>query len=234
MSGQKAALFYDLRLTGNIEAEGPVSAPAVIGKVNVEKGTVKVNMTEFNISSGYAAWNGEQGNILPAIHMKGTTKVGSYNITAEMDGIPGNLKTEFHSEPYLNDSQILMLLTLHANPEGDNTEAIKGALFNAGLTMVLGNSVQDFFKETIGLDMISITSSLTDYYDSRTVNNDNYYYIKIGKYLFNNFMLTATTGVNNNQTSIGFHYDLNSHIGISSWYNNEHDSYIGTDWKFKF
>ena len=67
--------------------------------------------------------------------MKGTTKVGSYNITAEMDGIPGNLKTEFHSEPYLNDSQILMLLTLHANPEGDNTEAIKGALFNAGLTM---------------------------------------------------------------------------------------------------
>lgn len=71
-----------------------------------------------------------------------------------------------------------MLLTLHANPEGDNTEAIKGALFNAGLTMVLGNSVQDFFKETIGLDMISITSSLTDYYDSRTVNNDNYYYIK--------------------------------------------------------
>ena len=230
----KSSSLYDLRLTGNIEAEGPVSAPAVIGKVNVEKGTVKVNMTEFNISSGYAAWNGEQGNILPAIHMKGTTKVGSYNITAEMDGIPGNLKTEFHSEPYLNDSQILMLLTLHANPEGDNTEAIKGALFNAGLTMVLGNSVQDFFKETIGLDMISITSSLTDYYDSRTVNNDNYYYIKIGKYLFNNFMLTATTGVNNNQTSIGFHYDLNSHIGISSWHNNEHDSYIGTDWKFKF
>lgn len=230
----KSSSLYDLRLTGNIEAEGPVSAPAVIGKVNVEKGTVKVNMTEFNISSGYAAWNGEQGNILPAIHMKGTTKVGSYNITAEMDGIPGNLKTEFHSEPYLNDSQILMLLTLHANPEGDNTEAIKGALFNAGLTMVLGNSVQDFFKETIGLDMISITSSLTDYYDSRTVNNDNYYYIKIGKYLFNDFMLTATTGVNNNQTSIGFHYDLNSHIGISSWYNNEHDSYIGTDWKFKF
>ena len=230
----KSRSLYDLRLAGNIEAEGPIRAPAITGKVNVEKGTVKVNMTEFNIDSGYAVWNGEQENILPSIRVKGTTKVGNYNITAELDGIPGHLKTELHSEPHLNDSQILMLLTLHANPTGDNTGAIEGALFNAGLTMVLGNSVQDFFKETIGLDMISITSSLTDYYDSRTANNDNYYYIKIGKYLFNDFMVTATTGVNNNQTSVGFHYDLNSHIGISSWYNNEHDSYIGTDWKFKF
>lgn len=230
----KSSSLYDLWLSGNIESEGPVSAPAITGKVNVDKGTVKVNMTEFNVDSGHAVWSGNQETILPTIRAKASTKVGHYNITAEMEGIPGNLKTEFHSEPYLNDSQILMLLTLHANPEGDNSGAIEGALFNAGLTMVLGNSVQNFFKDAIGLDLISITSSLTDYYDSKTANNDNYYYIKIGKYLFNDFMVTATTGVNNDQTSIGFHYDLNSHIGISSWYNNEHDSYFGTDWKFKF
>ncbi len=106
-------------------------------------------------------------------------------------------------------------------------------MFNAGLTLVFGNEVQNFFKDTIGLDLINVTSSLTDYYDSSSAD-DNYYYIKIGKYLFNDFMLTATTGVNNEQKSIGFHYDVNSRIGISAWYNNEHDSYIGTDWKFKF
>lgn len=37
----KSSSLYDLRLTGNIEAEGPVSAPAVIGKVNVEKVPLK-------------------------------------------------------------------------------------------------------------------------------------------------------------------------------------------------
>ena len=170
---------------------------------------------------------------MPDVDIKASAKVSDYNIWTEIKGIPGHITTTFRSEPYLNDSQILMLLTLHANPNGENQEAIDAALFNAGLTLVFGNEVQNFFKDTIGLDLINITSSLTDYYDSSSAD-DNYYYIKIGKYLFNDFMLTATTGVNNEQKSIGFHYDVNSRIGISAWYNNKHDSYIGTDWKFKF
>ena len=225
--------LYDIWLRGNIDATGPVLSPAVSGKVNVEKGTVKVNMTEFKIDSGSAVWGGEEGGILPTIRVRASAKVSDYNIWAELDGVPGNMTTVFRSEPYLNDSQILMLLTLHSNPNGENQGAMEGALFNAGLTLVFGNGVQDFFQDTIGLDLISITSSLTDYYDSDSSNN-NYYYIKIGKYLFNDFMLTATTGVNNKQQSVGFHYDINSHIGLSAWYNNEHNSYIGTDWKFRF
>jgi hypothetical protein len=83
--------------------------------------------------------------------------------------------------------------------------------------------------------MVSMTSSLTDTYQAAdSTDNQNFYYIKIGKYLFRDFMITATTGVNNSQKSIGFRYDLNSRIGISAWYNSEHDSYIGADWKFTF
>lgn len=225
--------LYNILLKGNIDAVGPLDSPYVLGKVNVEKGTIKVNMTEFKIDSGRAVWGGDTNGILPDVDVKASAKVSDYNIWTEIKGIPGHITTTFRSEPYLNDSQILMLLTLHANPNGENQEAIDAALFNAGLTLVFGNEVQNFFKDTIGLDLISVTSSLTDYYDSSSAD-DNYYYIKIGKYLFNDFMLTATTGVNNEQKSIGFHYDVNSRIGISAWYNNEHDSYIGTDWKFKF
>ena len=76
-------------------------------------------------------------------------------------------------------------------------------------------------------------SDLTDYYDSVDDNSNNYY-IKIGKYLFNDFMLTATMGMNNKDKSVGAHYDLNSRVGLSSWYNSDHDSYVGTDWSFKF
>ena len=107
-------------------------------------------------------------------------------------------------------------------------------LKDAGLTMLFGNTMQDFLADKIGLDLISITSNLTDYYDNIDDNNDSYYYIKIGKYLFNDFMLTATMGVNNEEKSLGFHYDLNSRVGLSSWYNSNHDSYIGSDWSFKF
>ena len=227
--------LYDLLVKGNISMMGPLSDPVMTGRVNVEKGTVKINTSEFKVDTANAIWGSVPGSFLPVVHARAFTKVGHYSITAELDGPPGEMKTTFHSEPALNDSQILMLLVFHQNPEGsDNNGAMEGALFNAGLTMLLGNGVQDFMKDKIGLDLISITSSLTDYYDNTKDNNDSYYYLKIGKYIFNDFMLTATMGMNNNETSYGAHYDLNSRAGISTWYNNKHDSYIGTDWSFRF
>lgn len=225
--------LYDLLVKGNISMLGPLSEPIMTGRVNVEKGTVKINTSEFKVDTANAIWGSIPGSFLPDIHARAFTKVGHYFITAELDGPPGEMKTTFHSEPALNDSQILMLLVFHQNPEGSNNGAMEGALFNAGLTMLFGNGVQDFMKDKIGLDLISITSSLTDYYDN-TASNEGYYYLKIGKYLFNDFMLTATMGMNNNETSYGAHYDLNSRTGISTWYNSKHDSYIGTDWSFKF
>lgn len=227
--------LYDMLVKGTISVRGPVSTPIVNGRVNVEKGTVKINTTEFKMDDANAIWTGEPGNLLPDIHAKAFTKVGHYAVTAELEGPPGDMKTTFHSEPALNDTQILMLLTLHQSPDSkDNNGAMEGALFNAGLTMLFGNGIQDFLQDKIGLDQISITSSLTDYYDNVDDNNDNYYYIKIGKYIFNDFMLTATMGMNNDEKSIGAHYDLNSRVGLSSWYNSNHDSYVGTDWSFKF
>ncbi len=198
----------------------------------MEKGTVKLNTTEFKVDQANAVWGAMPGSFLPVVHVKANTKVGHYAITAEMDGPVGDMKTTFHSEPGLNDSQIVMLLTLHQDPNKDGST--EGALFNAGLTMLFGNTMQDFLQDKIGLDLISITSNLTDYYDNLADNNDDYYYIKIGKYLFNDFMLTATMGVNNQEKSVGFHYDLKSRVGLSSWYNSNNDSYIGADWSFKF
>ena len=78
------------------------------------------------------------------------------------------------------------------------------------------------------------TGQLKVHFGSSNDCSEDYYYIKIGKYLFNDFMLTATMGVNNEEKSLGFHYDLNSRVGLSSWYNSNHDSYIGSDWSFKF
>jgi autotransporter translocation and assembly factor TamB len=236
--GQNVHLYnsalYDLDIHGNIGMMGLLSDPVMSGRVNVDKGTVKLNTTEFKMGDAHAVWGEEPGSFLPSIHAKAFTKVGHYEITAQLDGPVGNMKTTFHSEPALNDSQILMLLTLHQDPNNkDNNGAMEGALFNAGLTMLFGNGIQDFLQDKVGLDLISITSNLTDYYDSVDDNSNNYY-IKIGKYLFNDFMLTATMGMNNKDKSIGAHYDLNSRVGLSSWYNSNHDSYVGTDWSFKF
>jgi translocation and assembly module TamB len=226
--------FYDLGIKGNIHAMGPVSAPITSGRVNVERGVITYLSNKFNVTAGDAIWGGVPDSFLPVVHLEAVSKVGHYNISMKLDGPPGGFRFDLSSEPALNDSQIMTLLTVHTDPNSDSNDAAQGALFNAGLQMVFSSGLEDLVKDYIGLDFISVTSSLTDYYDSSSNQDDSYYYIKIGKYLFNDFMLTATTGINNSENSVGFHYDLSHRIGLSGWVDSDNDKYIGMDWKFNF
>lgn len=38
---------------------GPVKAPVVTGRVNVEKGDVRINTTDFRVDQASAIWGGE-------------------------------------------------------------------------------------------------------------------------------------------------------------------------------
>lgn len=228
------SLLYDMNVRGNIHAMGLLSRPVMSGRVDVEKGMVKYLSNEFNVTEGTAVWGGVPDSFLPVLSLKANTSVGHYKVNMDLKGPPGAFRLHLSSEPALSDSQIVTLLTLRQAPGTDNDETT-GALFNAGLQMAFSGGVQNFLKDSFGLDVLSVTTSLTDYYDSSAGSaNDDYYYIKIGKYLFNNFMLTATTGINNSQQSIGFRYDLKSRVGLAAWYNSDHDSYIGADYQFRF
>lgn len=201
----------------------------------MEKGVIKYLSNEFTVTEGSAVWGGIPDSFLPVVNVKADTAVGHYNIGMELQGPPGNFRFNLHSEPALNDSQIMTLLTLRQAPGSAEEDHAAGALFNAGLSMIFSGGVQDLIRNTFGLDMISVTSSLTDYYSSdSSINNNDNYYIKIGKYLFNDFMLTATMGVNNEDQSYGFRYELKSRVGLAAWYNNDHDSYVGADYQFQF
>lgn len=229
------SLLYDLDVSGSIHAMGSLSHPLMSGRVDVERGSIKYLSNEFTVTEGTAVWGGVPDSFLPVLNVKANTSVGHYRVGMELKGPPGNFIFNLHSEPSLNDTQIVTLLTLRQGPGSTDNDAATGALFNAGLSMIFSGGVQDLIRNTFGLDLISVTSSLTDYYSSADsgLNND-YYYIKIGKYLFNDFMLTATMGVNNDEESYGFRYDLKSRVGLAAWYNNDHDSYVGADYQFQF
>ncbi len=48
--------LYDLMIKGNISMMGHLREPIMTGRVNVEKGTVKINTTEFKIDQANAVW----------------------------------------------------------------------------------------------------------------------------------------------------------------------------------
>lgn len=227
-------LLYDMAVKGAVHAGGTLEEPDMSGKVEALRGQIKYLSNVFTVEKAEAAWGGFRGSFLPVLHVLASAKVGHYDVGMELDGPPGDFQFRLHSEPRLSDQQIMLLLTLRQDPNGGDSN-VEGALFNAGLQLAFSGGLENTLRDTFGLDLINITSSLTDYYDSTAAASDqDFYYIKIGKYLFRDFMMTATTGVNNDQKSLGFHYDLGSRFGISAWYNSEHDRYTGAEWKYTF
>ena len=63
----------------------------------------------------------------------------------KLSGPPGSVRFELNSEPALNDSQIVTLLTVHSDPSSPDNDAVQGALFNAGLQMVFNLSLIHIF-----------------------------------------------------------------------------------------
>ena len=146
------------------------------GRVDILQGNIHYLSNVFNVSEGYAIWGGASESLLPVVHLKANSKVSNYKIAMKLNGVPGDFKFELSSEPILNDSQIVMLLTTNTDLLGKNEEGLQNALFNAGLQMVFNSSgVQTYVKELVGLDYINITSSLMDGYEGVAAQHNNYY-----------------------------------------------------------
>ena len=232
------SLLFDLYAQGNIHAMGLASRPLMSGKLDVTRGVIKYLTHNFNISEGAAVFGAVPDSFLPVMALKGETQEGTYKIQMDLKGPVGKFALKLSSEPALNDTQIVSLLTFGRDSVKGGLGDIDnrtGALFNAGLQMVFNGSVQNFLQNSFGLDLFNVTTSMDTLFDSKSGSGDDeYYYLKVGKYLFNNFMLMATMGVNNSEKAFGFRYDLRSRFGVTAWYNSESKEYAGVEYQFKF
>ncbi len=231
-------LLFDLYARGNIHAMGLASRPLMSGKLDVTRGAIKYLTHNFNISEGTAVFGAIPDSFLPVMTLKGETQVDTYKIRMDLKGPVGKFMLKLSSEPALNDTQIVSLLTFGRDSvkggSGDS-DSRTGALFNAGMQMVFNGSVQNFLQNSFGLDLFNVTTSMDTLFDSKSGSTDDeYYYIKVGKYLFRNLMLMATMGVNNSEKGFGFRYDLRSRFGVTAWYNSESKAYAGLEYQFKF
>ena len=63
-------------------------------------------------------------------------------------------------------------------------------------------------EKALSLDMLTVTNGSLDLNDRNTDVGNNYYNIEMGKYLFNDFMVTAAFGLNHDDNRFGIMYDL--------------------------
>ena len=85
----------------------------------------------------------------------------------------------------------------------------------------------------LSLDMLNVTAGSLNVNERITNANKNYYNIEMGKYLFNDFMITGAFGLNHNDNRIGFRYELSTHFGIEGW-SSDGQRYIGGQYRYTF
>jgi translocation and assembly module TamB len=88
-------------------------------------------------------------------------------------------------------------------------------------------------EKALSLDMLTVTTGSLDFNDKNTDINRNYYNIEMGKYLFNDFMVTAAFGLNHDDNRFGVQYSLGNRFNVNAW-KSEGDTFIGGSYKYNF
>lgn len=236
--GKKVRLYsgglYDFMLGGGAHIGGTTVNPFIDGEFHVVEGNLKYLNNTFKITEGKTDF--VRGSFLPILQVKAESRVRSYRVYLEVNGPVEQMDLKLTSDPHLEQRQIVSLLTFGYSSGNDSSVSSEdvNALLAAGVRSALMGYVEGAFKDTLGLDLINITTGSLDPNEPINEETNSYYNIEIGKYLLPDFMVTFSTGINNDLQSYGFLYDINNHFSVNGWMNSNDHSYIGGQWSYEF
>ena len=137
-------------------------------------------------------------SLLPYIDAEGISRVGQYTVMLTLRGQADNMDLLLRSDPPLTKPQIVSLITLRngsGRPQSSIGEDDMSSLLGSVIRMTLNSlGITQSLEKALSLDMLTVTNGSLDLNDRNTDVGNNYYNIEMGKYLFNDFMVTAAFG----------------------------------------
>ncbi len=238
--GEKVRLYnpalYDLMVYGSARFRGSTRHPVPSGRIEAQRGVIHYLDTKFRISKARADFS-QIGSFLPVIDLEGTSRVGQYGVLLMLRGPADNMDMILRSDPPLTRQQIVSLITLR-NSSGKQQSSLSeedaGTLLGSGIRMTLNSlGITQELEKMLSLDMFTVTNGSLDFSDKNADVSNNYYNIEMGKYLFNDFMITAAFGINHGDNRYGMQYNLGSKFSLSAWQSDD-DSFAGGLYRYSF
>lgn len=238
--GDKVRLYnpalYDLMINGSARFRGTTLWPVPSGRIETSRGTVNYLNTTFRLSKARADFN-QFGSFLPSVDIEGTTRVGQYGVLLTLRGPVDNMDLVMRSDPPLTEQQIISLITLR-NSDSRQQSSLDSedmdTLVGSGIRMTLNSlGITQKLEKALSLDMLTVTNGSLDFSDDHSDISNNYYNIEMGKYLFNNFMVTAAFGLNHDDNRFGMQYDLGSRFSLNAWTSDD-DGFVGGMYRYSF
>ncbi len=253
--GNKVHLYnpymYDLWTAGHVKFGGTTKEPDVSGRIRVVRGTVSYLRTSFKVQDGSAEFT-RFGSFEPVIKLSAETQLENTTVKLAVNGPVSAMDVKLTSEPAMSQQEILSLLTLRSRyfekqNSGNGADTGLGrdeivGLLNAGLQMRFLSEVEGAFRNAFGLDefrLVQGTLSSNTPINSSKSNQETYggqevYNLEISKYITDRLMLSYSVGVDNSQHSMSARYDINRHTSITGSIDEQNNSRIGIETRFRF
>lgn len=142
---------------------GTISNPAILGRIELLGGKFFFRNNEFKIEKASADFVDPQG-IYPFFDIIASTRVHDYNITLSLNGYVDEFKLNLNATPYLNEMDILSLLTLGRVTK--NLRGLEGGIgvaeATAFLTGQLQNTIEERIQSITGFDRIEVEPYISE------------------------------------------------------------------------
>lgn len=227
--------LYDITLTGSANFQGTAAHPRPSGRFEATRGTIHYLDTNFRLTKAKADFS-VMDSFIPVMDVEGQTRVGQYMVQLMLRGQADNMNMGLRSNPPLTRQQIVSLITLRnsGKKQSSLTEEDLDNLMGSGIRMTLNSlGITQEIERALSLDMLTVTNGSLDLNDKKTDLSRNYYNIEMGKYLFNDFMMTAAFGLNHDDNRFGIQYDLGSKFSVNTW-KSEESAFIGGLYRYTF
>jgi translocation and assembly module TamB len=130
----------DLNINGTLAEYG------LTGRIETRGGSIFFRGNEFEIIEGNVDFI-ESSKITPVFHIQSETFIKGYRLRLDLDGPADKFTLAFFSDPPLDDSEILTLLTSGQITKG--TEGIEGGIGAGEATAFLTGRLQDVMEERV-------------------------------------------------------------------------------------
>ncbi|MBI2687841.1 MAG: translocation/assembly module TamB domain-containing protein [Acidobacteria bacterium] len=138
------SLTNDLQAEANLQLRGTGARPVALGRITISQGDINFFGNKYSIKRGEVSFYNPT-KVEPTLDLDLETRVRGVDVTVNFTGPIDKLNVSYRSDPPLQPSEIIALLTVGRSPTsstvGSSQSGARGSFLESGANSLLGSAI---------------------------------------------------------------------------------------------
>ena len=138
------SLTNDLQAEANLQLRGTGARPVALGRITISQGDINFFGNKYSIKRGEVSFY-NPAKVEPTLDLDLETRVRGVDVTVNFTGPIDKLNVSYRSDPPLQPSEIIALLTVGRSPTastvGSSQSGARGSFLESGANSLLGSAI---------------------------------------------------------------------------------------------